>query len=156
MILGILVLLKIPIKQFLGTFSDQLMFCSRIKSSVHCGESIISQHPPSCQGNISIMSWRSRVRTRFYFLASIKALNTIFNTSLGIFVKCDLCRIGSSVAKSSQSLCNPMDCSLPGSPVHGISHARILEWVAISFFSGSSQPRDQSCVSCIGKRILYH
>ena len=38
-------------------------------------------------------------------------------------------------------LCNPMDCILPGSSIHGIFQARILEWVAISFFRGSSQPR---------------
>ena len=39
-------------------------------------------------------------------------------------------------------LCDPMDCSLPGSLVHGIVQARVLEWVAISFSRGSSQPRD--------------
>ena len=52
-----------------------------------------------------------------------------------------------------------MDCSLPGSPVHGIFQARILEWVTISSSRGSSQPRDWTlvtCVSCIGRRILYH
>ena len=38
--------------------------------------------------------------------------------------------------------CDPMDCSPPGSSVHGILQARILEWVAIPFFKGSSQPRD--------------
>ena len=38
--------------------------------------------------------------------------------------------------------CNPMDCSPPGSSVHGIFQARILKWVAISFSRGSSQPRD--------------
>ena len=46
--------------------------------------------------------------------------------------------------------------SLPGSSVHGISQATILEWVAISFSRGSSQPRNQTCVSCIGRWILYH
>ena len=40
------------------------------------------------------------------------------------------------------TLCNPMDCSLPGSSVHGISQAKILEWVAVSFSRGSSEPRD--------------
>ena len=49
-----------------------------------------------------------------------------------------------------------MDCSQPGSSVHGISQARILEWIDISFSRGSSQPRDQSLVSYIGRRILYH
>ena len=40
--------------------------------------------------------------------------------------------------------------------VHGISQARILEWVAISFSKGSSWPRDQNCISCFGRQILYH
>ena len=43
---------------------------------------------------------------------------------------------------------DPMDCSPPGSSVHGISQARILEWVVISFSRGSSRPRDQTWVSC--------
>ena len=42
----------------------------------------------------------------------------------------------------------PMDCSPLDSSVHGIFQARVLEWVAISFSRGSSQPRDQTCVSC--------
>ena len=46
--------------------------------------------------------------------------------------------------------------SPPGSSVHGISQARTLEWVAISFFRGSSWSRDQPCRSCIGRWILYH
>ena len=49
-----------------------------------------------------------------------------------------------------------MDCSPLGSSVRGISWARILEWVAISFSRGSSWPRDQTHVSCIGRQILYH
>ena len=56
-------------------------------------------------------------------------------------------------------LCNPMDCNPPGSSVHGILQARILEWVAISASRGSSQPRDQthaSYVSCIGKQVFYN
>ena len=48
-----------------------------------------------------------------------------------------------------------MDYSLPGSSVHGISQARILEWVAISFSMGSSWPRDQTRVSFIGRRIFF-
>ena len=54
--------------------------------------------------------------------------------------------------KSCLTLWDPMDCSLPGSSVHEILQARILEWVAISFSRGSSQPRDQTRVSCIGGR----
>ena len=46
-------------------------------------------------------------------------------------------------------LCDPMDCCLPGSPIHWILQARILEWVAIPFSRGSSWPRDWIHISCI-------
>ena len=54
-----------------------------------------------------------------------------------------------SCSVSCLTLCDPMDCSPPGSSVHGISQARILEWVAISFSRGSSRPRNRTQVSCI-------
>ena len=50
------------------------------------------------------------------------------------------------VAHTCQTLCNPMGCSPPGSPVHGVLQARILEWIAIPFSRGSPQPRDQTWV----------
>ena len=60
----------------------------------------------------------------------------------------------SEVAQSCPTFCDPMDCSLPGSSVHGIFQARILEWVAISFSRRSSRPRDWTQVSCIvGRRF---
>ena len=49
---------------------------------------------------------------------------------------------GYTCAQSRLTLCHPVDCSPSGSSVHGIFQARILEWVAISFSRGSSQPRD--------------
>ena len=58
-----------------------------------------------------------------------------------------------------QLFATPMDCTLPGSSVHEISQARILEWVAMPSSRGSSQPRDRthvSYVSCIGRWVLYH
>ena len=54
-----------------------------------------------------------------------------------------------SDAQSSLTLCDPMECSSPGSSVHGILQARILEWVATLFSRESSQPSDQACASCI-------
>ena len=66
------------------------------------------------------------------------------------------CRL---VAQSCRTLCDPMDCSPPGSSVHGISQARMLEWVAMPCSRASSLPRDRtwiSCVLCIGSWILYH
>ena len=66
--------------------------------------------------------------------------------------------VHAKLLQSCPTLCDPMDGSLPGSSVHGIFQARILEWVAISFSRRSSQPRDQSClssVSCIGRWDLH-
>ena len=65
------------------------------------------------------------------------------------------------VTQSCLTLCNPMNCSPPGSSVHGILQASILEWVAIPFSKGSSQPRDQNRVSHIAGRfkccfLLYY
>ena len=60
------------------------------------------------------------------------------------------------IAQSCPTLCDPIDCRLPGSSVHGIFQARILKWVAISFSSRSSWPRDWTWVSCIVGRWLYH
>ena len=62
-------------------------------------------------------------------------------------------------AQSCPTLYDPRDYSLPGFSAHGIFQTRVLEWVAISYSRGSSQPRDQthiSCVSCIGRQIRYH
>ena len=53
------------------------------------------------------------------------------------------------VAQSCPTLCDPMDCSLPGSSIHGIFRARVLEWVASSFSRRSSWPRDWTWVSRI-------
>ena len=58
------------------------------------------------------------------------------------------CSIYCPITESCSTLCEPMDCSLPGSTTHGIFQARILEWVAIFFSRGSSQSRDWTQVSC--------
>ena len=63
----------------------------------------------------------------------------------------------SEVAQSCLTLCDPMDCILQGSSVHGIFQAIVLEWIAISFSRGSSRPRDWTQVNCIVDiRILIH
>ena len=58
------------------------------------------------------------------------------------------------IAQSCPTLCDPIDCSPPGSSVHEILQARILKWVAIPFSRGSSQPRDQTRVSSIADRFF--
>ena len=70
------------------------------------------------------------------------------------------------VIKWCLTLCDPMNCSPPGSSVHGIPQAGILEWVASSFSRGASQIGDHTCVSCTtggfftteppGKRLKCH
>ena len=55
-----------------------------------------------------------------------------------------------------QLFCNPTDCNLPGFSVHGISQARILGWVAMSFSEGSSRPRDRTRTSSVGRWVPYH
>ena len=65
-----------------------------------------------------------------------------------------LCTGVYKVAQSCTNLCDTMHHSLPGSSVHRILQARTLEWVAFPFSRGSSQPRDQTQVSCIVGRFF--
>ena len=74
------------------------------------------------------------------------------NTISHLVLNCE-----SEVTQSCLTLCDPIDRSLPGSSALGIFQARVLEWVAISFSRGSSQPRDQTWVSRIeGRRFLLY
>ena len=70
---------------------------------------------------------------------------------LNFISNCLLCVL---VTQSCPTLCDPMDSSPPGFSVRGILQARILEWLAIPFSRGSSQPRDWTWVSCIAGRFL--
>ena len=80
-----------------------------------------------------------------YFFASKDTINIV-----------DCCCCCCLFAKSCLTLLWSMDCSLPSSFIHGISQTRILEWFAISLSRRPSRPRDQNCISCIGRQILYH
>ena len=82
------------------------------------------------------------------FLTRLPFANTCF--CLGLLISAVLCL----VAKLYLTLCDPMDYSLPGSSIHGIFQARILERVATSFSRGSSRPRDQTLVSHSPSRLL--
>ena len=95
-----------------------------------------------CFGDVfTQLEWQ---RPRFTFRMSLIVLVAVLGTM------CNVCVC--SVAQLCLTLCDPMDYRLPGSFVRGILHARMLEWVAISFSRGSSQPRDQTQVSCIAVR----
>ena len=78
------------------------------------------------------------------FIPCLKTRWRAATHSLGLKVK----------VKSCPTLCDPVDCRPSGSSVHGISQARILEWVAISFSRGSSRPRDRTQVFCIAGRCF--
>ena len=85
--------------------------------------------------------WGVRCEVIIYFAYDSKTSNVLLRACMH--------------AKSLQScltLCDHLDCSLPGSPVRGSLQARILEWVAIPFSRGSSWPRDRTQVSCIASR----
>ena len=79
-------------------------------------------------------------------LNSLALTGVFFTTSTTWKTQCE----NAAAAKSLQScptLCNPMNCSLPGSSVHGILQARILEWVAVPSSRESFQPRDRTFIS---------
>ena len=85
----------------------------------------------------------------------------ISSFSKGIFTLCclQLCvcvYVYVLVPQWGLTLCDPMDCSPPGSSVHGILQARILEWVSMPFSRRFSWPRDGTHVSCISRKIIYH
>ena len=89
-----------------------------------------------------------------YFITTIEIKVYWMNTWVNI-IKADDHQIECYVylvAQSGLTLCNPIDCSPPGSSVHGIPQTRILEWVAIPFSRGSSWPRNQIQVSYIAGR----
>ena len=104
--------------------------------------------------------WRKKkclqygIQLIFHFVHIIKerisSLNKI-ETKFGLNTITQMCVL---VAQSCLALCNPMDCSPPGSSVHGILQARMLEWVAISFSRGSPWPRDGTRVSWISGRLF--
>ena len=76
------------------------------------------------------------------------------NLNSSPWISIDVFYVKSLVTQSCPTLCNPMDCRLPGSSIHGIFLARVLEWVAISFSRGSSQTRDWTGVShIVGRRF---
>ena len=88
----------------------------------------------------------------------LKSLQAI-NAGEGVEKREPSCAAVHACSVMSFSLRGPMDCSPPGSSVHGILQARILEWVTISFSRGSFPLRDRTCissVSSIGRQILYH
>ena len=130
-----------------------ICFCklSKAPSEITSSQLLSSLLCQSCCSGSSFLL--KEIRGKCYSSCNKVGLLSYRNVYL---VKSVLC---CSVAQSCPTLCNPMVCHQPGSSVHGILQARILKWLAISYSSESSQPRDQThifCVFYIGRQNLYH
>ena len=141
-------------------------------SNIFAWEISWSEEPDGLQswgGKESDMTWATNTFTFFTFRQRIglsyinfnlcnkdKGSAILSNAHSCIFRRgnWDSQKVKVLVAQSCPTLCNPMDCSLPSSSVHGILQGRILEWVAIPFFRGSSLPRNWTWVSCIAGRFF--
>ena len=138
------------VTQSCPTLSDPMDY-SLPGSSVHGhsiiqATSIITQIFPLSTSKVHLTS--SGAICLIYPMSSATPTLTLFLVSVamkGKVLVTQLCLI----------LCDCKDCSPPGSSVHGIFQARILEWEAIPFSRESSQPRDRTRVPCFGKWILY-
>ena len=86
------------------------------------------------------------------FIPLTFSLSSTVQVALKTFVCVCVC----VCVQSHPTLCDPMDCSSPGSSVHRIFQERILQWVAVFCARGSCQHRDRTNVSCIGRWVLYH
>ena len=119
---------------------------------------LVKHHARAMQSRASVPFSRmdmSTAKAGYIFFLNLKfLLKNLLRTSFPR-TPCHSSSRWSKVTQSCPILYNPIDCSLPGSSIHGIFQARILEWVAISFSKGSSWPRDRTWVSCLAGGILY-
>ena len=113
----------------------------------------LQQHPCWCCYNWGILGcvlhvfthwggWRTCCLLRPFPISGLSNCCD-YNKSCKFLCRCCL------ASKSCLTLCDPVDCSSPGSSAQGISQARIQEWIAISFSSGSSWPRYGTHISCL-------
>ena len=120
--------------------------------------SLLSQHSLYHAGDLIAQLFGTQILMMNYIVHSLKQTKTPKNSMFGLS-KCPcecVCVYVCVCTQLCPTLCNPIDFSPPGSSVYGIFQAQMLEWVAIPFSRGSSQSRDQTCVSCTGRPILYH
>ena len=145
---------------FPGTFSDQCLSTTCIGLRRHRREKKCTSLSEGCleKPKPCASAKKTNVETHgpgemglSLILFSMGTEELIFNSLLSCGFLCCCCL----VAQLYLTLCDPLHSTLLGSSVHGISQARILEQVAISFSRESSRPWDRTCVACIGRRILY-
>ena len=129
----------------------RLTFCQECRSHVKCAD-----HEKQKQTKRLRNTRKGWEVSEMSATLSIVMVHTSLHTSeLTSSYNLDMC-VHAKRLQSCLTLHDPMVCSLPGSSVHGISQARILEWIATPSSRGSSQSRDQtrvSHVSCIGRQV---
>ena len=115
------------------------------------------QGRPRMLEQVATSSSRASPRPRDQTCISVSPASAgrFFTTSATWEAPIKLLKVKLLVAQSYLTLATLMDCSPPGSSVHGILLARVLEWVPISSSRGSSRPRDQTQISCIAGRFFF-
>ena len=132
----------LSVSSWLAHYTGSSCFWSR-----HCGKNSSLIVHILCTLNLKLFFVRTTEALWHFKVSDNGSQKNVTNHRLGVHA--ELCL----------TLCDPMDCSPPGSSVHGIFQARILEWVAMPSSRGSSRPRDWtpvSWVSCTGRQNLYH
>ena len=117
---------------------------------IHEGENFLSLLPLCSELRWNSVSDQTSLPAFIVRRAGQEPLSWLFGHRL-----LNLLAVQCTSAQSCPMLCNSMDCS-PSSFVHGVSQARVLEWVAISSSRGPSRPRDWTHVFRIGRWILYY
>ena len=120
---------------------------------LHCScNTVLEKYLVSFDFHIQVMCFGWNLSAFFYFFPKVKS-----NVCQELLWRVSwICVCAYLSTQLCLTLFNTMGCSPPGSSVHGIFQARIRERVVISYSRGSSRPRDQTHISCIGRQILYH
>ena len=126
----------------------------RVSASWTAGISLLSKGLSGVFSNTTVQKHKlTKIKHKEQILKVAREKQQITQKGIPMRITADL-STESEVAQSCPTLCNPIDCSPPGSSAHGIFQARVLEWVAISFSRGSSQPRVRTRVSCTAGRCF--
>ena len=123
--------------------------CLKCFINIWCTFSVLWTGLRKCPIIVLVLRVQNQELLHYLLLSRYESTRYLSGTALGMDTQRE-----SEVAQSCPTLCDPMDCSPPGSSVHGIFQARILELVAISFSRRSSRPRDWTQVShIVGRRF---
>ena len=139
-------------------FPQQTIDISSIPFWFYCLHHVCKRHWCECvhAPQRSVVTVTITAQSLVFSVSASRLLPASFSEALSL---CRSFLIDAVRAQSYPTLCDPMDCTLPGSSVRGILQARILQWAAMPSSRGSSPSRDQthvSCGPCTGRQILYH